>query len=281
MIAALAAPKTSSGQDASEDRWILVSDSHIAADPNAKRSDVTMADNFKRVAADLVKEASRYAGVIHHGDLAYSTGEKRDYDTFGTLLQPISMAGLPVHLLLGNHDHRDHFLEGFGLRKPEEGSTGGRHAAIVEGSKANFFLLDTLEFVNGTPGLLGDQQLKWLSSALDGRKNKPAIVCMHHNPEFAKVKKISGLKDTDALWRILAPRTQVKALVYGHTHHWSHTEKDGVHCVNLPPTAYVFQERDPNGWVELTMSESGGRFKLHALDPKHKANGQVLDLKWR
>ena len=115
-----------------------------------------MAENFKRVVAEFIKEAAKSAGVIHHGDLAFSKGEKQDYDTFGSLLQPISMAGLPIHLLLGNHDDRDHFLEEFGTTKPEATTTGGRHAAVVEGPKANFDLLDTLEVVNGTPGLLAN-----------------------------------------------------------------------------------------------------------------------------
>ena len=280
-IAALGLGRSSFGQDSNEDRWILLADSHIPSDRNTKRADVAMADNFERVVADFLKSAPKSQGAILHGDAAYLTGEKKDYGLLGSLLQPISAAGLPIHLLLGNHDHRMHFFESFGLKVPMNEAFGEHHVSVLEGRRANFFLLDTLEVVNGTPGLLGEGQLKWLASALDLRKEKPAIVCMHHNPEFAKVKKINGLKDTDALWQVLSPRKQVKALVYGHTHHWAHTEKEGVHCVNLLPTAYVFQERDPNGWVELTLSDAGGRFKLHALDAAHKANGQVLDLKWR
>jgi 3',5'-cyclic-AMP phosphodiesterase len=281
VIAALAANQTAFGQDSAEDRWVLLSDSHIPSDPKTKRGDVAMADNFQRVVADLLKTAPKSAGVILHGDAAFLKGERKDYDTLGSLLHPISTAGLPVHLLLGNHDDRSHFFESFGLKVPMNEPFGDHHVAVLEGKRANLILLDTLEATNGTPGLLGETQLKWLAAALDARKDKPAIVSMHHNPEFAKVKKINGLKDTDALWQILSPRKQVKALLFGHTHHWAHIEKDGVHCVNLPPTAYVFQERDPNGWVELTLSNAGGRFKLHALDPMHKANGQVLDLKWR
>jgi len=281
VIAALTTARTSFGQDATEDRWVLLADSHIPSDPTTKRGDVAMADNFRRVVADFLKAAPKASGVILHGDAAYLTGERKDYDTLGSLLQPISTAGLPIHLLLGNHDHRMHFFESFGLKVPMNEPFGDHHVAVQEGKRANLYLLDTLEVVNGVPGILGEKQLGWLAMSLDARKDKPAIICMHHNPEFAKVDKINGLKDTDALWEVLSPRKQVKALLFGHTHHWSHSEKEGVHCVNLPPTAYVFQKTDPNGWVELTLSDSGGRFKLHALDSEHKANGQVLDLKWR
>jgi len=248
-------------------------------------------DPGEEYAADAVQhlpKAGKAAGVIHHGDAAFLRGEKGDYGTLGSLLDPIRAAGLPIHILLGNHDERMHFYESFGLRIPMGEQYGNHHVAVVEGKQANFYLLDSLESTNGTPGVLGEGQLRWLAktldmfaAAVDSRTVKPAIVCLHHNPEFAQVKKISGLKDTEALMEVLRPRKQVKALVYGHTHHWAHTEKDSIHCVNLPPTAYVFQERDPNGWVELSLTESVGRFTLHALEAGHKANGQTFDCKWR
>jgi Icc protein len=279
--AALLAARPSLADDSAEDRWILVSDSHIPSDPKMKRADVAMADNFQRVTADFLKAAPKSAGVILHGDAAYLKGEKKDYDLLGSLLKPISEAKLPIHILLGNHDDRMKFLEAFGLKVPMDEPFGDHHVAVVPARHANFFLLDTLEIVNGTPGILGEKQLAWLASTLDAKKDKPAVVCMHHNPEFAQVKKISGLKDTDALWSILKSRPNVKALFYGHTHHWAHLVKDGIHCVNLPPTAYVFQERDPNGWVEMTLAADSARLKLHALDPNHKAHGQTIDLQWR
>jgi 3',5'-cyclic-AMP phosphodiesterase len=279
--ATLATPAVASVDRQSEDRWILLADSHIPGDPKTKRADVAMADNFQRVVADFLKPPTKSLGVILHGDAAYLKGEARDYATLASSLKPITLAGLPIHITLGNHDDRKNFLDGFRDRIPETRPLLTHHVGVVAGEHANQFLLDTLETVNGTPGLLGESQLAWLARSLDSRKDKPAIVCMHHNPEFAKVKKISGLKDTDALWKVLASRPHVKSLIYGHTHHWAHIEKDGVHCINLPPTAYVFQERDPNGWVELTVHQTGGRFKLHSLDPTHKANGQMLDLKWR
>jgi 3',5'-cyclic-AMP phosphodiesterase len=263
------------------DRWIFLADTHIPSDPKTKRGDVAMADNFQRVRADFLQRARQSSGVVLHGDAAYLKGLREDYALLAALLKPITDAGLAVHVTLGNHDNRDLFLERFPVKSPTQRPLLSHHVAVLEGRYANLFLLDTLEIVDGTPGLLGTAQLQWLAAALDARQEKPALVCMHHNPEFAKTAKTNGLKDTDALWKVLASRRQVKALTFGHTHHWSHREVDGIHCVNLPPTAYVFQNGDPNGWVELTLSTTGGRFKLHALDADHKANGRTLDLKWR
>ena len=57
---------------------------------------------------------------------------------------------------------------------------------LVEGPRANWFLLDSLDEPNKTPGVLGDKQVAWLGQALDARANKPAILVAHHNPPQAK-----------------------------------------------------------------------------------------------
>ena len=280
-LASLAAPRILVAQDATDDRWILIADSHIAADPKAKRGETCMADNFKNVASDFLKTAAKSAGVLLNGDAAFLKGLRDDYSTLASLLTPISAAGLPIHITLGNHDDRDVFLKAFADRLPTSKPLASHHVAVVEGKRANFFLLDSLEIVNGTPGLLGSEQLRWLADALDAKKDKPALVFLHHNPALIQLKVNNGLKDTEAFLEVIKPRSHVKAVVYGHTHHWAHEDVEGLHFVNLPPTAYVFQQGDPNGWVELTLADSGARFKLHALDPEHKANGQTFDLKWR
>ena len=41
---------------------------------------------------------------------------------------------------------------------------------------------------------------------------------VHHNPGF--LGKVGGLRDTEALFKVLRPRKQVKAVIYGHTHDW-------------------------------------------------------------
>ena len=102
---------------------------------------------------------------------------------------------------------------------------------------------------------------------------------VHHNPD--EKDKPSGITDTKALLELLQAHKQVKVLVFGHTHVWSHTEKDGLHMVNLPPTAYVFKEGLPSGWTDLRLRDDGATFQLHALKEDHPANKQKFELKWR
>jgi hypothetical protein len=58
-------------------------------------------------------------------------------------------------------------------------------------------------------------------------------------------------------------------------------EANGLHEINLPPTAYVFNSAMPNGWVRATLSEGGLALELRALDPQHPQHGEKHQLAWR
>jgi len=140
--------------------------------------------------------------------------------------------------------------------------------------------LDSLEKTLQTPGSLGQPQFDWLAKSLDANRTKPAVVLVHHNP--GTEGNIGGLKDTEALFEIIRPRKQVKAYIFGHTHKWKVWEDaSGIHLVNLPPVAYLFQEGDPAGWVHATTRPGGLRMELRCVDVSHRDHRQIVDLKWR
>jgi len=152
---------------------------------------------------------------------------------------------------------------------------------MVASEHANWFLLDTLEETDKAPGKLGQQQLDWLARELDQRPDKPAIIVLHHNPQFNKVIT-TGLSDTQALMEVIAPRRQVKLTIFGHTHDWHLSQHaSGIHLLNLPPTSYVFTPGRPSGWVRASLAGDGAIFELRALDHAHPEHGQIHDLKWR
>jgi predicted phosphodiesterase len=74
----------------------------------------------------------------------------------------------------------------------------------------------------------------------------------------------------------------VKALLFGHTHVWKRYQLDGLHCINLPTTAYPFNATEPLGWVDAHVTPGALRLQLHAtITPKHPSAGEVLNLAWR
>jgi hypothetical protein len=262
------------------DSWALFSDIHVAADPAKLGRGINMTDHFKVAAREVLALPKRPAGVFINGDCAFNSGEKADYAQVAELLEPIRQDDMPVHLLLGNHDHRERFWDALQEEKAAQRPLADKQVALLKTKRANWFMLDSLETTLQTPGKLGQEQLDWLASALDANPALPAIVMVHHNPGTRE--SVGGLKDTQALYEIIRPRKHVKAYFFGHTHFWR-VDKDesGIHLINLPPVAYVFKEGQPSGWVHATLKDHGMRLELRCQDQTHKEHGQVVNLKWR
>jgi 3',5'-cyclic AMP phosphodiesterase CpdA len=258
--------------------FALASDIHIAADASRVSRDVNMSAHLQQLGASLTGLKHRPSLLLIGGDLALDSGQSGDYEQVTRLLQPVRQAGVDVCLALGNHDHRENFRKII----PESGAAAGleHHVAFLRTPHVNWIVLDSLEKTLVTPGYLGTAQIDWLTGVLDANPRKPAMILVHHNP--GTVNSIAGLKDTAALLQALRPRSQVKALFYGHTHTWSATEDaSGLWLVNLPPVAYVFRPADPSGWIEAAMASNHMRLKFHGLGPRHAVHGHELELGWR
>ncbi len=261
-------------------RVALFSDTHVAADAKAVLREVCMFEHLQKASADMLAQPTLPSAMLVNGDLALNVGLPGDYATFTAGVKPIREAGVPIHLTLGNHDDRDNFWKA--VPPADAGKVvDGKHVSVVTTRFADFLLLDSLELVNKTPGLLGDGQRAWLERALDARADRPCVVVVHHNPIDPNSAKPTGIKDTAELMKILLPRKQAKALVFGHTHKWVKSTVEGLHLLNLPPVAYVFKKGDPSGWVDCTVDPQGAKLMLRTIDPAHPAHRDTWDLKWR
>jgi 3',5'-cyclic-AMP phosphodiesterase len=277
----LAAPGlVAAGKRTDPDSWALFSDIHIAADRAKVQRGIAMAEHFEQATAEVLALPKRPAGVLISGDLALNSGEPGDYAFLRELFAPLRAAQLPMYLALGNHDHREHFLAAFPETTGKERPVEAHVVSVIPTPRANWFLLDSLEKTLATPGLLGESQLDWLAKALDAHRAKPAIVVLHHNLDAKN--GAFALRDAPQFFEVVRPRRQVKACVFGHTHVWrTWVDESGIHCINLPPMAYVFNEGDPAGWVHARLERRGLSLELRCIDPKHRLQGQKLELKWR
>src|SRR5262249_39779733 len=154
------------------------------------------------VVADILAAGERPSGVIIAGDLAVSDGKPADYRTLMLLLEPLRTARIPVHMALGNHDHRAHFQEAF----EAETLLYDKQISAVEGQGVRFLLLDSLESVGATPGRLGPEQLYWLAEELDTHNNVPTIVVVHHHLKSVPWSRVPGLEDSASLLEVLSSR---------------------------------------------------------------------------
>jgi 3',5'-cyclic-AMP phosphodiesterase len=261
------------------DHLVLLSDTHISSDrKHDPRQQGPMWDHFVRVRSEILRSESRPRALLINGDCAFSKGLPADYAALLEGLEPIRAAGLPVHLGLGNHDSRANIQEILPADATVTAQGLDHRVMRVSMPHANWYMLDSLDQTNHTPGRLGAEQLKWLARSLDQNPQRPAILMMHHQPDYNAPEISNGLRDTPALMNVISKRKQVKAVLFGHTHVWKHYEREGIHFINLPTTAYVFKPEQPIGWVDAHVTSGNLRLQLHAITPNHPQHLQVLEL---
>ena len=262
--------------------FALYSDSHIASSTAKVWRGEPMYDNARRVNQEMFGMPKRPCGLIHLGDCAFKNGLVSDYETFRSIIRPMAQSGIPVHLMVGNHDERQAFWSSLSEETEGPRPLASRHVAIVEHARANWFLLDSLEETDESPGSVGAAQCAWLAQELDARPGRPALVCVHHDPLVgAKADKESGLTDTQALLDVIVPRRQVKALIFGHTHTWKLSVLGDLHFVNLPAIGYPSKSGAPTGWAACSLKEDGMRLVLHSRNARHKDHLRPIELTWR
>jgi len=260
-------------------RFALLSDTHVSGDREETVQGTNMYKNMLQVGRELNALDRRPAAALITGDCARMIGKAEDYVALVETLDPIRGGGVPVHLALGNHDNREEFWKAI---PPGDAPSvvENKHITVLEAPLANLILLDSLDKPNVTPGVLGKEQLAWLGEKLDALGDgKPTLILAHHHLDDAP--KTNGMTETKKLMEIVMPRKQVKAYFYGHTHTWRVSKRGTLQLVNLPPTAYVFGKNKPNGWVDMQLTKTGAKLQVHAIDKKHPANEQQVELTWR
>lgn len=272
---------------ASDGTWALLSDMHIASRLGDCHRGCCMAGNAERVVSEILARDAGTAGVIVNGDCAHLHGRFEDYRNFADLIEPLVRERREVHLLMGNHDDRGVFRSACAEAFPDRGGMEGRRTAVIRSEHLNWFLLDSLEEGSWIAGRLGREQIDWLASSLDCHPDKPAVIVAHHHLRIPDAKRpvfkpMAALRDSSELYEVMRSRRQVMAYVHGHTHRWEiGRTREGIHLVNLPSSAYVFESAQPGGWVEAVPRRDGLDLTLRSLDPRHRSHGERHRLEWR
>jgi 3',5'-cyclic AMP phosphodiesterase CpdA len=207
-----------------------------------------------------------------------------DYVTFLEEVSLFRENGISVHCVMGNHDNRQAFLEVIAKMENKKKPTDipDRLYSIIETSKANIFLLDSLK-PNTAYGLLGKEQIDWLAHELDLRNDKPAILFAHHYPEIFRTSYFTyekTLNDTALLFETIKERKHVKAYIFGHSHVWRYYNKYGIHFINLPTTAWSHDPDNAYAYVFMKLNTKGCCLILRRFKEK-EIYCETLELTWR
>jgi 3',5'-cyclic-AMP phosphodiesterase len=276
---ALALPALTTGSalltaDPAVTHMALLADTHIAADPDDTFRGFKPHQNLKTAVTQVT--ASKFDLALVNGDLARLKGLPEDYAAFDTLIDPI-VSNVPTVVTMGNHDDRKNARSALIKRAGDIQAVEQKFVTTLDAGALNFVMLDSLLATNVTPGQLGHMQRDWLAQYLDSQK-KPTIVYVHHPPD---PESDTALVDADRFLSIVSPRKSVKAVIFGHTHVYKLERQNGLHLINIPAVGYNFEDGNPVGWVEATLSQEGASLTLHALAGDTTNNGKIDKLTWR
>jgi 3',5'-cyclic-AMP phosphodiesterase len=246
-------------------RWAFLSDTHIAASPLHRFRGHYPYQNLRAVLDQVAGDMPD--GVVITGDLARRRGDAGAYENFRALLAPIA-ATRPVHLGLGNHDHRERFLSSLGAPGSERRAVGRKQIIRTTAGPLRLIVLDSLLYTNLPAGMIGKTQCHWLDAYLRTCDDTPTILFLHHAPR-------ADLLDVGRLLDIAAPARKVKAIVYGHSHRYRFREYEGIHLVNLPATGYNFTSAQPE-----PPTHGFSVRRAHSTSTSHTATYETPGCQW-
>lgn len=232
-----------------------LSDPHLGADQEAG---VDPAASLEAVVGALGRLPTPVDAILVSGDLA-DHGRAAEYSLARELL---GRAGVPVHVLPGNHDDRAAMREAFAV--PVEADEPIDYA--VDLGPLHLVVIDST--VPGEdPGDFTPAQLARLGDDLAAAPEKPTIVAMHHPPLGTSIPDWDRVnlsrEQREALAAALAPHPQVRAIVGGHLHRVAASTLAGRPVISAPST---YLQARPDFVAETV--ETDGRppgFVLHAL----------------
>jgi 3',5'-cyclic AMP phosphodiesterase CpdA len=263
------------GTPVDPDYFVLITDTHIDQSLSYTREGENVADNLLLIVQRIMTNSDRLpAGVIINGDAANRDGNPLEYANLKTILAPLSEAAIPVYITLGNHDRRDTFYAAFPELRLENSGVNGQQVGIVETPNCYLFLLDTLESVNKTTGVLGTIQREWLNEKLNDVTDKPVILLGHHYP-WPNIQDgtIRGLRDYEPFLEICHAHRQVKAYLFGHSHRWDLRKDQDLHLVNQPTSAGTTASQ-PTAYLHAWFGANDLRLELDCIDRTAPGNAK-------
>jgi Icc protein len=198
--------------------------------------------------------------VVITGDLV-DGGSVNEYGHLRDLLEPLHM---PVFLLPGNHDSREHLVEVFRPHLYLKQSPPFIQY-VIESYPVRIVALDTV--VPGQPGgALNEGRLTWLERKLAEAPQRPTVLLMHHPPFATHIRWMDGmgLAMPDGLAAIVRRYPNIERVLCGHVHRPIQTRWAGTLASTAPSTAHQVT-LDLSGGGETFIMEPPA-FQLHRWD---------------
>lgn len=203
-------------------KLIHVTDTHLTL-PGKALYGTFPAERLKACVESINRDHSNADLCVITGDLAHC-GEVEAYEEFEQILSKLKV---PVQLVIGNHDHREHVSQKFPQLLRDE---YGFIQSSRETSAGTLIFMDTVK--DGThAGAYCAQRQAWLAQQLNQAQGD-VYLFMHHAPFKTGIKPMDAIgvdsADAAALKQLVQQNGQVKHLFFGHYHRPMHGTWAGV-----------------------------------------------------
>jgi 3',5'-cyclic-AMP phosphodiesterase len=192
-------------------RLVQISDLHMV--PAGQRlHGLDPSERVRKCVANINLHAGDAQLCVATGDLA-DRGETDAYQVVRECLDELKM---PYCLMVGNHDHREHFVKAF-PEVPTDSNGFVQYARHF--GDAVLLMLDTLQ--PGThAGHYCEQRCMWLADELDKWQHHRVYLFMHHPPFPIGLPGLDVIRllESDGLEDVLRNAPQVRHIFFGHVH---------------------------------------------------------------
>ncbi len=219
------APTVQGKTEPTHDPWlsVFIADPHVperGVPPEDPRDAAFPDQMYNRLAAivdEILAMRPLPSSVVCFGDIAYLKGRVEEYKTTEPMLRRLEQAGIRLVLGLGNHDHRDAFLEVWPEYRTNTLVPGFVVSEVSLGT-CDLVMLDTL-WDSGVPGSynrgegnLQGAMLAFVENDLKKRK-RPFLLAGHQSPDVIATGK-------EKLLHWVAKLDKCCGYVHGHNHAW-------------------------------------------------------------
>ncbi|MBN1837759.1 MAG: metallophosphoesterase, partial [Spirochaetales bacterium] len=148
-------------------RILHISDFHLPSRLDKQVNGVSPYGNLRKAVGEIKRQAPKPDLIVLGGDL-FEEGDKGNYRAVFELFEGLQV---PVHTVLGNHDHLP------SLRKASESAPQGGSSGYYSFEQGGHHFVILNSVVPGKPhGRLEEEQLLWLNADLHEHRTKPVLI---------------------------------------------------------------------------------------------------------
>lgn len=210
-------------------RIIHITDTHIAAKPNAKICGIDSYLSLESILKFVREDIWIPELVIATGDLS-DDGSPVSYQRLRALLMSLE---IPVYCIPGNHDD-------LAVMNAHLKSDRVYIERALKLDTWNIILLNS-QVPHESHGYLNADEFTALDEIIQEDAGKHALVCLHHGPLSQCSMSICHLKNSEEFLSRLTCYSSVRGVISGHTHCAVDKQYDDIRIL-VTPSTFVYAE---------------------------------------